>query len=69
MVIVNTKKIRSLREDEGLTVAELGEAAGVSRTMMTYYEQGKRQPQIEALAFIAKRLGVTMEDLVIDTEA
>ena len=62
------KRIRELREDEGLTMAELG----MSKRGVVYFqrqyvwkmETGRVAPSLAALAHFAKRLDVTLAQLL-----
>ena len=62
------KRIRALREKEGLTMAELGQ----SRRGIVYFqrqyvwkmETGRVAPSLAALAHFAKRLDVTIAELL-----
>jgi len=62
------RRIRSLREDRGLTMAELGSnRRGVvyfQRQYVWKMETGRVTPTLPALAHFAKRLDVTLADLV-----
>ncbi|HVR89173.1 MAG TPA: helix-turn-helix transcriptional regulator [Candidatus Limnocylindria bacterium] len=62
------KRIRALREERGLTMAELGQ----SRRGIVYFqrqyvwkmETGRVAPSLAALAHFAKRLDVTLAELL-----
>ncbi len=62
------KRIRKLRETKGLTMAELGK----SRRGVTYFERqyvwkmeaGRVAPSLAALAHFARRLDVTIAELL-----
>jgi len=62
------KRIRSLREKKGLTMAELGQSArGVvyfQRQYVWKMETGRVAPSLAALAHFAKRLGISLAELV-----
>ena len=62
------RRIRSLREDRGLTMAELGSSRrGVvyfQRQYVWKMETGRVTPTLPALSHFAKRLDVTLADLV-----
>jgi len=62
------KRIRALREKRGLTMAELGQSRrGVvyfQRQYVWKMETGRVAPSLAALAHFAKRLDVTLADLV-----
>ena len=62
------KRIRALREKRGLTMAELGQSArGIvyfQRQYVWKMETGRVAPSLAALAHFAKRLDVTLAELV-----
>ena len=63
------EKLRALRTEKGMSQAEIARRLGISRSVICNYENGKRQnitaPVLKALA---KELGVTWQELVLDTE-
>ena len=62
------KRIRALREREGLTMAELGQSSrGIvyfQRQYVWKMEIGRVAPSLAALAHFAKRLDVTIAELL-----
>ena len=56
--------IRSLRTAYGETQEQLGEALFVEKNTVSYYENGKREPNKETLHAIAKHYMVSIEDLL-----
>lgn len=53
-------RIKKYRERKGLTQQELADAIGAkSRSTISMYESGKREPDLETLELIAKALDVT----------
>jgi transcriptional regulator with XRE-family HTH domain len=62
------KRIRALREKEGLTMAELGQSSrGIvyfQRQYVWKMETGRVAPSLAALAHFAKRLDVTIAELL-----
>jgi len=62
------KRIRALREREGLTMAELGQSSrGIvyfQRQYVWKMETGRVAPSLAALAHFAKRLDVTIAELL-----
>jgi transcriptional regulator with XRE-family HTH domain len=62
------KRIRALREQEGLTMAELGQSARgfvyFQRQYVWKMETGRVAPSLAALAHFAKRLDVTIAELL-----
>jgi DNA-binding XRE family transcriptional regulator len=57
-------KLRSLREERGLTPKEAAELAGVSHFTLIYLESGKRAPYMPTVTKLARAYGVTIEELV-----
>jgi transcriptional regulator with XRE-family HTH domain len=56
--------LRRLREDAGLTQMELGLRCDMQNSVISRYERGLRDPQLEAIAALAKGLGVPATALV-----
>jgi transcriptional regulator with XRE-family HTH domain len=50
--------IRKVREEGGLSQAELARRAGMPRSVLSAYEHGHRQPAVAALARIAEAAGM-----------
>jgi transcriptional regulator with XRE-family HTH domain len=50
--------IRRVREESGLSQAELARRAGMPRSVLSAYEHGHRQPAVAALARIAAVAGM-----------
>lgn len=60
-----SKRLKELRELRGLKVAELADAAGVSKPYIWQIESGRRaNPSADKLQKIAAALGVTIADLL-----
>lgn len=57
-------KLRTLRKDRGLTQSELGKALGVSPSTIGMYEQGRREPDKDALLAIANFFNVSTDYLL-----
>jgi transcriptional regulator with XRE-family HTH domain len=57
-------RIREMRESRGLTQAALGARLGVTRSQVTLWETGGRNPSPTSLKQIALALGVAVEWLV-----
>lgn len=56
-------RIRRLREDVGLDRRECAARAGISQTMLSDFETGKRDPGIGAIASLAATLGCFMSTI------
>ena len=57
-------KLKTLRETAGLTTYQLGEAAGVSQSMIAHMERGVKVPGLEVIARIAEILGATVDEFI-----
>jgi len=57
--------LRTLREEKGLTQAQLAKAAGTTQEYVAMLETGVRKnPTIETLKRLAKALGVPVTELL-----
>ncbi len=57
-------KLRSVREQRGLTQKEAAQLAGVSHWTLSYLESGKRAPYMPTVTKIAGVYGVSLEELL-----
>ena len=57
------QKVIELREERGLTVAELADSAKVPPDHLEAIENGEEQPMLEVMAKLAGALGVSVGDL------
>lgn len=57
------KRIKQLREQQGLSQEQLADAAQMSRTYLAYLETGKRTPSFASLCAIADVLQVALKEL------
>jgi transcriptional regulator with XRE-family HTH domain len=57
-------RLRALREQRGLTLAQLSEVTGVSVSTLSRLESGGRRPTLELLLPLARVHQVTLDDLV-----
>lgn len=53
-------KIKELRETAGMTQSELAEKIGVSKSVVSAYENGLRNPSHKVLELIADTFGVSL---------
>lgn len=60
-------RLRELREDVGLSQAELGAAVGVSRQTINAIERGRYLPSLP-LAFLLSRFFDTLIEEIFDAE-
>lgn len=58
-----TRKIRALREQQGLSASVVAARLGISRPFYTLIEGGKRRLSVELLEKIAGVMGVTVAEL------
>lgn len=64
VVDVVSKRLRSLRQQLGLTQEALGRAVGVARQTIASWEKGETSPTLAQLSLLAKTLSVSVEDLL-----
>lgn len=57
-------KIRKIRQAQGLTMRQLGDAIGCTEAAISFYERGLRQPDNDTLVRIASTLNVSVDDLL-----
>ena len=57
------KKVRQLRNDNGLSQEKLGELTGLDRTYISGIERGVRNPSLRNIEKIAKALKVKVSSL------
>ena len=55
--------VRALREEKGLTQAQLGKALGVSRQSVNSIEKGKYDPSLPLAIAIARFFGRAVEEI------
>jgi putative transcriptional regulator len=58
-----TNTIRSVREESGLTQAELARRVGVTRQTLIAIEQGRYSPTLELAFQISRVFGVGLDDI------
>ena len=58
------ENIRKLREEKGMSQAELADKVGVTQSMIARYETYVKVPNIQTSVELAKVLGTTGEKLV-----
>jgi putative transcriptional regulator len=58
-----TNSIRALREDRGLTQAELATRVGVTRQTLIAIEAGRYSPTLELAFQLARVFGVGLDDV------
>lgn len=50
--------LRRVRDERGLTQSQLGELAGITGSLVSYYEKGRRVPTAAAIPALAEALAV-----------
>ncbi|MEK4695567.1 helix-turn-helix domain-containing protein [Bacillus sp. FSL M8-0063] len=58
------EKIKELRKNSKITQEQLGNAIGVSKMAISYFEKGKKSPGRESIEKIADYFGVTTDYLL-----
>ena len=58
-------RLKELRKEKGLQIAELAEKANVAPTFIVAYEHGDVLPDLSTANAISEALGVTLDDLVV----
>ena len=58
-----SNRLRSLREEHGLSQKALGEAVGVSRQAINALETGKHAPSLDLAFRLAARFGLAVEEV------
>lgn len=61
-------RIKEVLEEKGIKQTWLAEQLGKSYNMVNGYVQNRQQPRIEVLYEIAKILGVSAKELLIDND-
>ncbi|MEU4346078.1 XRE family transcriptional regulator [Streptomyces sp. NPDC023838] len=57
-------RLRALRRERGITLADLAATTGVSESTLSRLESGQRRPTLELLLPLARIYGVPLDDLV-----
>jgi len=64
ITVENFNPIKAFRIYRGMSQAELAKQVGVSKTMISHMESGRKQGSVRTLKRMAKVLDVGMEDLI-----
>ena len=62
--MINGTRLKDLREQAGLSAAQLGDSVGVSASAILHTERGFDKLGLKSLTLIAERLGASLDDLV-----
>ncbi len=57
-------KLKYLREEKGIGQVELADMIGVSKGIISLWENGLREPSMNSLILLSKFFGVTIDYLV-----
>lgn len=57
--------LKYLREDQGLTQEQAGDAIGMSDRIVSAWEKGRHQPKVEQLYALVEYLGGVWDDITI----
>lgn len=60
---MENNRLALLRREKGLTQAQLGEAVGLTQSMIAYIEAGQKDPSRDYKIKLAKYFNVTVEYL------
>jgi ribosome-binding protein aMBF1 (putative translation factor) len=63
-ILDGANPVRVWREHRGMSRKRLAEASGLSTSYLSQVESGERKPSPEALAAIAKELGLRADDIM-----
>ena len=69
MAVVVGQRVRSLREDQGISLRELAQRSSVSAPMLSQVERGTTSPTLAVAEKIADGLGLTLSQLLRLDEA
>ena len=59
-----SERLAALRRERGLTQAALAERLGISKSAVSMYERGNREPELELLQAMADLFGVSVSSLL-----
>ncbi|MHB0820281.1 helix-turn-helix domain-containing protein [Stutzerimonas stutzeri] len=60
--------LKRIREAKKLTQREVWESAGIAKSSLTAYEAGRSDPTGDAIVKLAKALGVTTDELLLNDQ-
>lgn len=59
-------KLKELMDSRSVNQAELADAAGITEQAISYIARGLRQPSLAVAGYIAKYLGVKIDDIMTE---
>lgn len=62
------ERLKSLREEKGLTQVQLSELTGITTRQIQKYESGQSRPRLDAADKLAKALNVSTDELLGNTD-
>ena len=60
------QNLKMLRKSQKLSQQQIAEKTGIARSMISDYENGKKEPTLSVLDKLAKYFNLTLEELVYD---
>lgn len=64
--MVNQEKIKKLLGEKGIEQKALAAQVGISEAMMSFIVNGLKEPSLTVLSRIAKVLGVSVAELIVE---
>ena len=64
--ILFAQNLKMLRKSQKLSQQQIAEKTGIARSMISDYENGKKEPTLSVLDKLAKYFNLTLEELVYD---
>lgn len=68
VAMLNTKKLKEIREMRDLSQSEVARRASIAQSHYTNIELGKKQPSVHTLSLILKVLGAELNDVWDDSD-
>lgn len=62
------RKVKELRKRKRLTLRELEQRSGVDGSLISRIENGKVTPRVDTAIKLARALGVSVDELLVDYE-
>lgn len=58
-------KLKQIRKEKNISLAELSRKSGVSKTQINDIENNKKKPTLQSIILLAKALDVEIKDLYV----